>query len=440
MNKYLLMCSVLVIVPVAVTAAPMDFLQAYEQAQKDDPRILAAEFQYQATRETLPQARAALLPNVSLDVFTGKHNTETTVQATSITRADRYDREGFTLSLSQSLYNHAYWLQVLQADIYVAIGEVNVNAARQELIVRTAQAYYNVLAAQDNLKFATAEKESIGKQLEQNQQRLNVGLIAITDVKESQAQYDLSVAQWITAENALANARESLRSLIGMAVDDLLPLANDMVLATPQPENIDEWVKTALQNNLSLKAAQLSLEVAQKQVGIQRAGHYPSVSLIARRNDATTDGLVSGDNEIRDDSVIVNLNVPIYSGGLTSSKTREAVALKEQARVLRDQSIRETEQLSRTSYLGVTASIARVAAFKQALISAQAAYEATQAGYEVGTRTAIDVLLVLREQYRAERDYAQARYDYILNFLRLKQAAGMLSREDVVLVNQWLVH
>ena len=434
------MCSVLVIVPVAVTAAPMDFLQAYEQAQKDDPRILAAEFQYQATRETLPQARAALLPNVSLDVFTGKHNTETTVQATSITRADRYDREGFTLSLSQSLYNHAYWLQVLQADIYVAIGEANVNAARQELIVRTAQAYYNVLAAQDNLKFATAEKESIGKQLEQNQQRLNVGLIAITDVKESQAQYDLSVAQWITAENALANTRESLRSLIGMAVDDLLPLANDMVLATPQPENIDEWVKTALQNNLSLKAAQLSLEVAQKQVGIQRAGHYPSVSLIARRNDATTDGLVSGDNEIRDDSVIVNLNVPIYSGGLTSSKTREAVALKEQARVLRDQSIRETEQLSRTSYLGVTASIARVAAFKQALVSAQAAYEATQAGYEVGTRTAIDMLLVLREQYRAERDYAQARYDYILNFLRLKQAAGMLSREDVVLVNQWLVH
>ena len=434
------MCSVLVIAPVAVTAAPMDFLQAYEQAQKDDPRILAAEFQYQATRETLPQARAALLPNVSLDVFTGKHNTETTVQATSITRADRYDREGFTLSLSQSLYNHAYWLQVLQADIYVAIGEVNVNAARQELIVRTAQAYYNVLAAQDNLKFATAEKESIGKQLEQNQQRLNVGLIAITDVKESQAQYDLSVAQWITAENALANARESLRSLIGMAVDDLLPLANDMVLATPQPENIDEWVKTALQNNLSLKAAQLSLEVAQKQVGIQRAGHYPSVSLIARRNDATTDGLVSGDNEIRDDSVIVNLNVPIYSGGLTSSKTREAVALKEQARVLRDQSMRETEQLSRTSYLGVTASIARVAAFKQALVSTQAAYEATQAGYEVGTRTAIDMLLVLREQYRAERDYAQARYDYILNFLRLKQAAGMLSREDVVLVNQWLVH
>ena len=404
------------------------------------PRILAAEFQYQATRETLPQARAALLPDVSLDVFTGKHNTETTDQATSITTADRYDREGFTLSLSQSLYNHAYWLQVLQADIYVAIGEANVNAARQELIVRTAQAYYNVLAAQDNLKFATAEKESIGKQLEQNQQRLNVGLIAITDVKESQAQYDLSVAQWITAENALANARESLRSLIGMAVDDLLPLANDMVMATPQPENIDEWVKTALQNNLSLKAAQLSLEVAQKQVGIQRAGHYPSVSLIARRNDVTTDGLASGDNEIRDDSVIVNLNVPIYSGGLTSSKTREAVALKEQARVLRDQSMRETEQLSRTSYLGVTASIARVAAFKQALVSTQAAYEATQAGYEVGTRTAIDMLLALREQYRAERDYAQARYDYILNFLRLKQAAGMLSREDVVLVNQWLVH
>ena len=440
MKKILLLSSFLLSTPLLVTATPMDFLQAFEQAQKDDPKILAAEYQYLATREALPQARAALLPNVALDVFTAKHNEQTTDQTTTITTTDRYDREGFTLSLTQSLYNHAYWQKLLQADLTVAIGEANVNAARQDLIVRVAQAYYNLLAAQDNLKFATAEKTAIGKQLEQNQQRLNVGLIAITDVKESQAQYDISVAQWITAENALANNRESLRTLIGVAADELAPLLDDMVLATPQPESIDEWVKAALQGNLALKAAEISFEVAQKQVNIQRAEHYPSVSLTARRNDVITDGVNSGDFERYDDSIMVNLNVPIYSGGLTHAKTREASALREQARVLRDLSLRETEQLCRTSYLGVTASIARVTAFKQALISTQAAYEAIRAGYEVGTRTAIDELVGLREQYRAERDYAQSRYDYIINYLKLKQSAGMLSRDDVVLVNQWLAH
>lgn len=430
----------MLLLPVMAAAATMDFLQAFEQAQKDDPQILSAEYEYLATSEARPQARAALLPNISLDVFAAKHSSEITDQSTLISTSDRYDAEGYSLSLTQSLYNHGYWLQWQQADLSVAIGEAKVNAARQDLIVRVAQAYYSVLAAQDNLKFATAEKESISKQLEQNKQRFDVGLIAITDVKESQAQYDLSVAQWIAADNTLATARESLRNLIGVVPEALALLVEEIPLLMPQPENIDAWVKTTKENNLALKAAQLALEVAQKQVGIQRAGHYPSLSLTASRDNATTEGQIAGDDEITDDSITVNLNVPIYSGGLTSARTREAAALKEQARVLRDQSLRETEQLCRTSYLGVTTSIARVNAYRQALISTQAAHEATRAGYEAGTRTTIDVLVALREQYRAERDYAQARYDYIINLLRLKQAAGMLSRQDVVQVNGWLVH
>ncbi|MDQ1363621.1 MAG: Type secretion protein TolC [Pseudomonadota bacterium] len=433
---YVLLASVYLCAPATTFAATMDFMQAFEQAQKDDPRILGAEFEYQAMREIQPQARAALLPHVELDIFAGTHNLETTAMPDD----DRYDTDGYALTLTQSLYNHSNWLQWQQADLTVAIGEAKVNAARQDLIVRVAQAYYSWLAAQDNLKLATAEKESIGKQLEQNQQRFHVGLIAITDVKESQAQYDLSVAQWIAAENSRATARENLRNLIGVLPENLAPLNEEIPLLMPQPENMDEWIKTAQQNNLALKAAQLSFEVTQKQVGMQRAGHYPSLSLIASRENASTDGLASGDTESTDDSVTLNLNVPIYSGGLTGARTREAVALKEQARVLRDQTQRETEQLCRTSYLGVTTSIARVTAYRQALASTQAAYEATRAGYEVGTRTTIDVLAALREQYRAERDYAQARYDYIINLFRLKQAAGMLSREDVMQVNQWLVH
>lgn len=431
---------VLMCAPFSVIGAGIDFMQAFEQAQKDDPKILSAEFAYQATTEALPQARSALLPNVSLDVYASKHNTDVTDQLTSLTTSDDYRSDGYTLSLSQSLYNHGFWLQLQQADLSVAIGEAQVNAARQDLIVRVAQAYYSLLAAQDNLKFASAEKEAIGKQLEQNKQRFDVGLIAITDVKESQAQYDLSVAQWIAADNALANAREDLRNLIGEVPEELAPLAEDIPLLIPQPESIDEWVKTARDNNLSLKAAQLSYDVAQKQVSLQRSGHYPSLSLVASRTDATSDGKAAGDNEVTDDAIMVNLNVPIYSGGLTSARTREAVALKEQSRVLRDQAQRDTDQLCRNSYLGISAAIASVKAYKQALISTQAAYEATKAGYEVGTRTAIDVLVALRDQYRAERDYAKSRYDYVLNLLRLKQAAGMLSREDVVQVNGWLVH
>jgi outer membrane protein len=428
-----------VAVPPATPVA-MDLLQVFELAVKNDAQIQAAEYAYLSAQEAKPQARAALLPNISLDVFAGKNSTEIINQATQISASNDYNSDGYTLALTQSIYNHAYWLQLQQADLSVAVGEAQVNAARQDLIVRAARTYYRLLGAYDNLRFATAEKEAIGKQLDQNQQRFNVGLIAITDVKESQAQYDLAVAQWIEAENTLATERENMRILIGTIPENLAPLIENIPLLMPQPENIDEWVKTAEQNNLLLRSAKFTFEISQKQVGVERSGHYPSLSLIASREDVTTDGFALVDTESTNDTIMVNLNVPIYSGGLTSARTREAVALQEQTRMLLEQSRRTTEQLSRTSYLGVTTAISRVTAFKQALASSQAAYEATLAGYEVGTRTSIDVLALLREQYRAERDYARARYEYITNLLLLKQAAGMLSREDVVQVNQWLMH
>lgn len=419
------------------TAYAIDFLQALDKAEQSDPDILAAEFQYQATLESRPQSRSALLPQLNLSVF--KTDSSQDISNSVLYPDGSYDSDtdGFSLTLQQSIYNHSYYAQLHKADSIIASATADINAARQALILRVAEAYFNALGAEDNLKFALAEKEAIGQQLEQTQKRFEVGLIAITDVKESQAQYDISVAQAISAENLLATSLEALRSIINLMPEDIAPVTDNLPLQSPEPADIDQWVETAINNNLALKSAQYNFEAAQQQVSIDRSGHYPSLDLSAQYSDTSNNSDISG-RDTEDTSLTLQLNIPIYSGGSTSANTRQSIALKEQARALRDKARRTAVQLSRESYLGVTTSIAEVNAFKQALISTQTAYEATQAGFEVGTRTAVEVLAALREQYRAERDYARARYTYIVNMLRLKQAAGTLSRDDAVQVNQWL--
>jgi outer membrane protein len=413
----------------------LDFLQAYELAEKNDPEILAASYAYQAVLGTRSQSRSALLPNVTLNLFTQQVSQDSN-DPTTIT--SDYTANGYDLSLTQSIYNHDIYLILEQTDLSIASAAANYNAEKQTLIIRVADAYYSVLAAGDNLAFARAEKKAIYEQLEQTKKRFEVGLIAITDVKESQAQYDLSIALEIQADNLLLTTRETLRSIIGEFTETLNVLAKNIPLIIPVPAAINQWVDTAKKNNLSLKSAQYSYEIANKQISIDRAGHYPSLNLNLSRKDSSLE-IENGTNLEKEDTTIsLNLSIPVYSGGLTSAKTRAAVAKKERARALREKALRSTIKLSRDSYLGVTTSIAQVKAFKQALISTQSAYEATQAGFEAGTRTTVDVLSVLREQYKAERDYAKVRYEYILNVLRLKQAAGILSKQDVVEVNQWL--
>jgi len=415
----------------------VDFLQAYELAKKNDPEILAASFEFQAALSTRSQTQSALLPNLTLDVFAQQVEQESN---NLIIPARDYDSSGYTVSLTQSIYNHDLYLKLEQTDINIASAMANYDAEKQALIVRVAEAYYNVLAADDNLVFAQAEKKAIGQQLNQAKSRFNVGLIAITDVKESQAQYDLSIASELQAENLLFSNRETLRSIIGQLPASLNVLTKRIPLIIPEPANINQWVDTAKKNNLSLKSAKYAFDIANKQISIERSGHYPSLNLSLKHDDISQDPENSASVDSEDTTLSLNLSIPIYSGGLTSAKTREAVLQKERSKALREKALRDTIKLSRDSYLGVTTAIAQVNAFKQALISTQSAYEATQAGFEVGTRTSVEVLSVLREQYRAERDYAQARYDYILNVLRLKQAAGILSVQDVVQVNQWLEH
>lgn len=417
------------------TALALGLLQAYELAERSDPEIIAASFEYQAILSTRSQSSSTLLPNINLDIYTQKVEQNTNNPASTITD---YDNTGYTLSLTQSIYNHDRYLKLEQTDLSIASAAATYDAAKQALILRVAQAYYDVLAANDNLIFAEAEKKAIAQQLEQAKSRFDVGLIAITDVKESQAQYDIAVAASIQAENLLSTTRETLHSITGETAGPLNALAKEIPLVVPQPANINQWVETSKKNNLALKAAEYAYGIASKQIDINRSGHYPSLNLSLTHNDTTQEIDNSSDIDSDGTTISLNLSIPIYSGGLTSAKTREAVFLKDRSRALREKILRDTIKLSRDSYLGVTTTIAQVKAFKQALVSTQSAYEATQAGFEVGTRTTVDVLSVLREQYKAERDYAQTRYNYILNILRLKQAAGTLSRQDVIEVNKWL--
>lgn len=415
----------------------MDFLQAYELAKKNDPEIMAASFEYQAVLSTRSQTQSSLLPKLTLDVFSQQIEQKNN---SLINPVSDYDSSGYTVSITQPIYNHELYLKLEQTDINIASAVANFDSEKQALIVRVAEAYYGVLAADDNLAFARAEKKAIGQQLKQTKSRFEVGLIAITDVKESQAQYDLSIASEIQANNLLLSNRETLRSIIGELPASLNVLAKKIPLIIPEPASIDQWVETAKKNNIALKSAKYSFDIANKQISIERSGHYPSLNLSLKHGDVNQNLVNNTDVDSVDTTISLNLSIPLYSGGLTSARTREAVLQKERSRALREKALRDTIKLSRDGYLGVTTAISQVNAFKQALISTQSAYEATQAGFEVGTRTSVEVLSVLREQYRAERDYAKARYDYLLNILKLKQVAGILSIQDVRQVNLWLEH
>ncbi len=424
----------LIATPVTVTAESLQDI--YQLALTTDPTLGAAEAEYQAALQTKPQARAALLPQLNAQAGHDWLDTEFNNSA-EVFRNDSYKSRTYGLNLNQVLYNKESWVRFAQADSQIAQAEAQILAARQELMVRTAEAYFDALSAKDSLEFAEAEKEAIARQLEQSRERFEVGLIAITDVKESEAQHDLAIAEEIDAQNQLNISGENLQAIIGRLPESLQPLDENFKLVTPEPANIQKWEDSALDNSLALKAAQFTLETAKKEVDRRRAGHYPTLDLKAQYGNQDNDGGFNRGEAINS-SVGLEFKLPLYSGGLTSAQVGEATQLHEQARnnfeLQRRESVRET----RASYLNVIAGISRVKALKQALSSTETAAEAAQAGFEVGTRTAVDVLLALRETYRAKRDYSRARYDYILSTFRLKQAAGTLTAKDIADINRWL--
>ena len=414
-------------------ASAADLLSLYQRAQHEDPAYNAARADYRAAREAKPQARAAVLPQLQ---FTASH-TEENQKDLSTHRSDDFSADQYGISLSQTLFNWNQFSGLDRADAQVAQAESNLASSEQDLIIRVSQAYFNVLSAADGLRFAQAEKKAISRQLEQAKQRFDVGLIPVTDVKAAQASYDLARAREIEAQNQLANAREALRSIIGAPAGNLASLGDDLPLREPDPADPEQWVQTATSRNPDLLSARSAAEVARYDIKQARAGHYPEVDLVAS-HDHTDEGGGFRQGEFATNSIGVQLTWNFYAGGATFSRTSEAQARFDAARSRVTQSQRSVEQSTRDAYRGLEASISRVDALAQAVESNRASVEATQAGFKVGTRTAVDVLNALRDLYGAQRDYADARYNYIVNRLKLKQAAGTLTVDDVRLVNSWL--
>lgn len=406
-----------------------DLLQVYHQSMESDPALKAAAASRQATQEAKPQARALLLPSVGVTASRGSTFGVVGVS----TGSDGGDTHSYAIGLTQPVYNRASQVQQRLAEETIKQADTDFNNAQNDLILRVAQGYFGVLAAIDNLTFATAEKNAFARQLEQANRRFEVGLATITDVYDAQARFDGAVSSEIDAINKLADARELLRQLTGQDYAQLNLLSERMPLALPNPKDPEQWVRMALDNNLTLRSAGFGVEQARENIQLQKAGHYPSLDLNANRADVDTAFTRTISSQVN-----LQLTIPLYSGGAVSSRSRQAAYNYEASRQNLENLQRDTVRTVRNAYRGQETSISQIKALDQTRVSTRSALEATQAGYEVGTRTIVDVLNAERNVYLAEREYAAARYSYIANFLVLKQAAGQLSEEDMVEINGWL--
>ena len=418
----------------AVHAA--DLATVYREAARTNPQLAAAAAALQAVRESRPQAMAGLLPNIAA---TGVIDQTRQKNLNDPKTVEDVTNKVASLDLVQPLIRYDRWIQLAQADSEIARAEAQYLAAQQELMVQVAERYFNVLDAQDNLEFAEAEKSAIGRQLDQATQRFEVGLIAITDVKAAQARYDLSVSQEIRALSQLVEAKDALREIAGEYYDELSLLTPDLELAQPNPASPDAWIEQARQQNLSVLAAQAAAESARQEIRRQRAGHYPTLDLNASTMyfDRDFGGVVP--QERNDSTIGLQLSIPIYEGGAVNSRTREAQSRFQESQQLLQQQVRAAELETRNAFRGIRTDIAQVKALAESLRSTEIAVEAEEAGFEVGTRTIVDVLNSQREYYLARLNYARARYLYVVDQLRLKKAAGILSEDDLLQINAALV-
>ncbi len=420
------------------TAHSESLMDVYNLAAGNDPTIQRATANHAAALEALPQSRANFLPSIDIKASRTESNQNITKSAfgAGFLGSSNFGTTSYSLNLKLPLYRRNNYVARRLAGHSVTRADAEYETAQQDLQLRVAEAYFDILARRDDLAFARAEKLAIKRQLEQTQQRFDVGLVAITDVHESQARYDLTLAEEILAGNQLDNRIEALRALTGTYHDELNKLNDEITLVRPDPEDIEQWTRTALEQNPALLAAQATLAESQENVAQQRSGHYPTLDLEA--SSAYNDS--GGSRASTSDTNIIGLSftLPIYAGGRTSSQTRQALHLLDASRQTLEEQRRKTQRQVRNAYLGVLSGISRVQALKQALVSNQSALRAAEAGYDVGTRTTVDVLLARRNLFSAQRDYAQSRYDYILNTLRLKQASGSLTANSLQAISNWL--
>lgn len=409
----------------------------YAIAETSDPQFKQVAAAKRAILEQRPQALAGLLPTASLNANTASNDQDINVEGLGASGKNSFNSHGYSLNVSQPLFRLDRYVQLRQASSMIRQADAELSSAQQDLMLRVSEAYFNVLAAEDSLQFAQAEKKSLSKQLDQAKQRFEVGLTAITDVQEAQAGYDLAVSQEIVAENEIDNANEALRAITGEYISNLNGLNDGLPLLSPQPADIDTWTDTSLQQNLDVLSATYAVDTAREEIRLRKTGHLPTLDLFATHAYDSSGGRF-GASTIRSTVVGLELNVPLFQGGFVSSRAREAEQrLDEQLQRL-EQARRQAQRLTRQAYLGVISGISQVKALNQAVISSETALLSTQAGFEVGTRTAVDVVATERTTSQARRNHSRSKYDYILNTLRLKRAAGVLSTTDLTQLSEWL--
>ena len=417
-----------------------DLLDVYALAEKNDPQLAAAQASLEAARMNTPIARSQLLPQVNASGGLNWQDVEGERSLSgggSASLDDSYWSRRLGLGLVQPIYRRDRLKQLEQAKTTVEQAESQYTAIEQNLIFRVASAYFQVLSAQDTLEFAQAELKAIARQLDQAKQRFEVGLIAITGVHEAQARFDQSRADVISAENDVGTAWETLREIIGqMGPNELATLEAEIPLRVPEPAGMDAWSALALDNNPSVQAAREAAEIARQEIEIQRSGHYPTLDFVANYDMNRSESDTGSDTDVL--AAGVQLAVPIYTGGGVTASTQQARFNFEAAQKELESQLRATDKAVRDAYRQAELSISRVQALQSTTVSAESALEATEAGFEVGTRTLVDVLNRQSELFSARRDYANARYLYVLNYLALKQAAGSLTVEDLDLINAWL--
>jgi outer membrane protein len=444
----------------AGAAQAKDLVGVFEDALHNDPVIRQADANRLASREARPQAWAAVLPQVNGTAgITRDHNAGQ--QITFVTNpanpngppliapfpvvADTTTK-AWGVNLKENLFSWSNWMALKAAGKEVAQAEATYQAAEQNLILRVAQAYFNVLTAVDGLEANQASLEAISRQLDQANKRFEVGLIAITDVEDAKAARDSAAAAVIAAKRTLATSEDQLQEITGQKYDQLAKPGTEMPLKTPEPADESRWVNISLEQNLSLVSSRLAAEIARDNVREAIGGHMPTLDLVAGRSGQrqNADEVLAGTpysnvlTHFNDRQIGLQLTVPLFAGGLTQSKVRQSeyqwIAAKEGV----VQSSRATERQARDAYLGVISGIARVQALRQALESNQTALKATEAGYEVGTRTSVDVLNARKNLVQAQTEYSASRYDYIVSVLQLRLAAGNLDRQQLTDINNWL--
>ncbi len=416
------------------TAVAEGLLQVYQIALNSDPVLKQYVSRYQSVKEGREQSFASFLPSISASA--GASETRST--GYSNTSSSNYASKTYDLSLRQSIYDNKNYVSHRISRLNLSSATADLTLAQQDLISRVINAYLDVLFARDSVEFTKTERKAIAKQLEQAKRRYEVGIIAITAVLNAQAGYDSANAAVLKAENEYQLARERLRDIAGQYFPSLSALKENIPLEPPKPNDIEAWVKTALENNPSLQSTRFKVQSSRENIELQRAGHYPTFDLYASYSGLDKDGPF--DTFIRngsDTTIGVEMKLPIYQGGLISSKTRQAQYDYEDISNRLEEIRRTTERQTRNSFLSVVAEISRVKALKQAVISNDSALEATQAGYEVGSRTIVDILNVQRDRFDAKLNYSQARYNYIRSLVLLKQSAGVLSLEDVEKLDKW---